>query len=84
MDWSNSYVSMSGYLNGKYIEEAVSNGSAYYRPSYLVADRWAYELRKPDPEKRVKPSYFICFRLAGADVVRIRLPRWVSVRVMFS
>jgi hypothetical protein len=84
MDWSNNNVSLSGYLYGKFIEEAVSNGPAFYRPSYLVANRWAYELKKPNLEKKDKPSYFICVKLAGAAVVRIRLPRWVSVHVMSS
>jgi len=84
MEWSHNHVSMSGYLNGKLIEETISNGPAYYRPAYLAPNRWAHELRKPVSERRSGPSYFICFKLAGPAVVRIKLPSWVSVRVMFS
>ncbi len=84
MDWSNHYASLSGYPYDKFIEETVGSNTAYYRPAHLAPDRWAYQINNPDPDRKTKPSYFICVKLAGPNVVRIKLPRWVSVRVLFS
>ena len=83
MDWSNNYVNLPGYLD-KFIEETVGSGTAYYRPAHLAPNRWAYQIDNHDPKRKPKPSYFICVKLAGPTVLRIRLPRWVSVRVVFS
>ncbi len=84
MDWDNHHASLSGYLHDKFIEEVVGSGTAYYRPAHLAQNRSAYQLNNPDHERKSRPSYFICVKLAGPAVVRIRLPRWVSVRVVFS
>lgn len=83
MNWDNQHLCLSGYLYGKFIEEVVGGRQAYYRPAHLAPNQWAYHLNELR-EGRSRPCYLLCVKLAGLAVVRVRLPSWVSVRVMPS
>ncbi len=84
MDWDNSHFSMRGYLYGKFIEEAVGNGKAYYHPTFFAPDSCVQYPCSVEGEGRSRPRYLLCVKLAGVPVLHIRLPRWVSVRLVFS
>lgn len=69
-------------LYSKLIEESVRGGEAYYRPDHLASNPWNGQLRELNRKTQPRPSWLLCVKLAGLPVMRIRLPRWVTVRMM--
>ena len=67
------------YLYSKFIEETVRGGSDHYRSAGYASSLWA---QHPDELDRPKSYRLLCIKFAWLPVVRIRLPRWVSVSTL--
>ena len=66
------------YLYDKIVEESVRGSGTCYRPAHLAASPWIGRRDYLQPERGTRRC-LLCVRFAGMPVVRIRLPRWVSV-----
>ncbi len=66
----------------KWIEETLRGDTAYYRANHLAFKPWQQHLRELDRERRPGDRRLLYVRLAGMPVLRMRLPRWVSVHMV--
>ena len=70
-------------LYSKLIEESLSGGeTAYYRAAYLAYNPWKQRLKERDSERRPGRCRLLYVKLAGLPVLRVRVPRWVSVHMV--
>lgn len=83
MDRGNS-ICLEGYLNSKLIEEAIGSGATNYRPAHLARSRWCVQASRFSGDERPRRGYLLCIKLAGLPAVHLRVPRWVSLRLVFS
>ncbi len=80
MDPCNSQL--HSVLYSMFIEEAVRGGQANYRPSHMAFNPWMQHINDISHHPKPRPYWLLSVKLAGRPVVRIKLPKWVSVRVV--